>query len=91
MCASTLTVAGTITQFSVVCYVNASLPADQPNGAMIQSASPYGPIDYLMLQTTLQFPHAYELVVYIPFGSESHLRYEQFKAQMGANKFYFSE
>jgi len=53
---------------------------------VVQSASPYGPIDYLVLQTTFPFPQAGALVVYIPFGVENHLRYEQLKAQIGVNK-----
>ena len=55
---------------------------------MIQSARPYGPIDYLVLQTT--FPQVAELVVYLPFGLENHLRFEQFKPQIGVNQLYFS-
>lgn len=68
------------------CAANlAALPV-QAGGVVVQSASPYGPIDYLVLQTTFPFPQAGALVVYIPFGVENHLRYEQLKAQIGVNK-----
>lgn len=68
------------------CEANLASHPVQAGGVVVQSASPYGPIDYLVLQTTFPFPQAGALVVYIPFGIDNHLRYEQLKAQIGVNK-----
>ena len=55
---------------------------------LVQYASPLGSIDYLVLQAPFSFPQACTLLVYMPFGLENHLRFEQWKAQMELNRLF---
>jgi len=61
-----------------------------PDGLIVQCASPVGPIDYLVLQTTFQTSPPNELIVYMPWGAENQARAEQFRSQLGVNRVYFS-
>jgi len=60
------------------------------DGLIVQCASPVGPIDYLVLQTTFQTSPPNELIVYMPWGAENQARDEQFRSQLGVNRVYFS-
>ncbi|MFN8487768.1 MAG: helix-turn-helix transcriptional regulator [Caldilineaceae bacterium] len=71
--------------------VQAERWTEELRNALVQYASPFGPIAYLVLQTTFSFPHAYELIVYVPFGLEDQRRYEQFKAQMEINQLFLGK
>lgn len=64
-------------------------PAIEMGSTIVPHASPYGLIDYLVMQSAFQFPPEYELIMYVPFGKENQERYEQFKATMGPNRLYF--
>ena len=52
--------------------------------------SPFGPIQYLVMQTLFQLPQQYELITYIPFDAANQERYQRFKAAIGPNKLYFN-
>lgn len=64
---------------------------DEVRNALVQYASPFGPIDYLVLQTIFSFHQAHKLFVYVPFGLENHQRYEQFRAQMEIDQLFLGK
>jgi transcriptional regulator with XRE-family HTH domain len=73
-------------------YVDKSLPPVDMGGTMVTHNSPFGPIEYIVMQALFHFPQSYELVMYVPFGIANQSRYQQFRASMvSPNQLYFRE
>jgi hypothetical protein len=50
--------------------------------------SPFGSIEFLIVQSVFQLPQEYDLIVYVPFGATNHERYRQAKASVVPNRLY---
>jgi transcriptional regulator with XRE-family HTH domain len=61
-------------------------------GAMLNPhPSPFGVIDFLVVNGRFHFPQPYELSINIPSGAESQERYRQFRELIGEDRLYFAE
>lgn len=67
-----------------------TLPPVDVGGTIVPHDSPYGMIEYLVMQTIFRFPYEYELIMYVPLGTENQQRYQKFKGTMNGNTIYFS-
>jgi transcriptional regulator with XRE-family HTH domain len=61
-------------------------------GAVLNAhPSPFGVIDFLVVNGRFHFPQPYELSINIPSGAESQERYRKFRELIGEDHLYFAE
>ncbi len=67
------------------------MPPDGPPATpiLVPRQSPYGVITYLLLHSTVLLAQDHELLVLVPFGTESHAHYQQMCHLIPASRIYF--
>lgn len=64
------------------------LPPIDMGTAVVSYDSALGMIEYLVLQSVVQFPQTYELIVYMPYGDANNERYRLLRERMPQNRAY---